>query len=114
MNALDGITEYMFNSWHTRMVGTTVRGQRVECVEVTIDSLFPEQTRVILTVLFRENPPGGSCKEENLLRRVFSDVPRCASTPPLTFNTAMRIMAGQPWPDNCWYLEDELCPRKET
>ena len=107
------ITEYLFNAWATRVAGTTIRGQVVEHVEITIDSIGP-QVRVILTVLFRENPPGGSCKEENLLRRVFSDVPRCASTPPLTFNAAIRIMAGQPWPDNCWYLEDELCPRKET
>jgi hypothetical protein len=113
MNALDGITEYLFNAWATRITGTTIRGQVVEHVEITIDSIGP-QVRVILTVLFRENPPGGSCKEENLLRRVFSDVPRCANTPPLTFNNAMRIMAGEPWPDNCWYLEDELCPRKET
>jgi hypothetical protein len=113
MSTTYGITEHLFQSWATRMAGTTIRGQVVEHVEITIDSIGP-QPRVILTVLFRENPPGGSCKEEHLLRRVFSDVPRCASTPPLTFNAAIRIMAGEPWPDNCWYLEDELCPRKET
>ena len=106
------ITEYLFDAWYARVAGTTIRGQVVEHVAFTIDSIGP-QVRVILTVLFRENPPGGSCKEKNLLRRVFSDVPRCASTPPLTFNAAMRIMAGE-LANNCWYLEDELCPRKET
>ena len=95
-------------AWHDRMMGTVVRGQTVECVSLMIDSdPIPDLScRVFLLAHFRENPAPGPSKEERLLQRVFSEVPRHAQAGPLTWDEAVRIMRGEQEP--YWVLEDEV------
>lgn len=100
----------LFKLWSSRMIGSRIREQLVEDCELLVDNCpFPDGTagpRLFLTVVFKEPPVDNVSPEHNLLQRVFSEVPKYASSPALTVEQALTIMAGKADPPS-WYLEDE-------
>lgn len=91
--------------WRKRMAGRCVRGQYVEDVELTVDTLGADGSpRWLLRLIFRENPVAGS-PEKRLLLRVFSDIPGDCWCRAWDEREAVRIMRGKV--DPVWYLEDE-------
>ncbi len=97
----------LFLAWANRMVGAYVRSQRVEYCEMSIDTIDPAKSRVFLIVLFRENPVTNESPEQNMLQRVFSEIPNSAHTAALTAKEATGILRGDREVE-AWYLDDEL------
>jgi hypothetical protein len=89
-----------------------VRGQYVEDVEITVDTLGKDGApRWFLRLIFRENPASGT-PEEQLLQRVFSDIPKDCFCRAKDESEAVRIMRGRIGP--VWYLEDEIAEAVKT
>lgn len=103
-----GFQDYI-QAFHNRYVGQTVRGQKVESVEFTVDTLAWPSLRCFLVLVFQENPPSNESKEKNLLERVFSEIPHSASVQTNSLQMAMDWMVGSNTIlDKEWRLDDEL------
>lgn len=91
-----------------RTLGTFIRGQRVDGVELTIDDLGDRGWRHILCVHFKENPvEEGSTPEEKLLARVFDETPGWAQVTTQDAKELVDWLVGaKPVPG--WTLSDEL------
>jgi hypothetical protein len=89
------------------MIGTKIREQFVDHCELTVDTLGqPDPIRVFLTVIFRENPVPNVSPDDDLVKRIFSEIPPSATTEVLTTAEAIAIMGGDADP-NTWWLADE-------
>jgi len=94
-------------------VGEMIRGQFVEHVEFTADTLGIDQKKkwhYILTVVFKTNPsPPDASKERRLLDRVFSEIPDHAFVVTQDLNEAIGWMKDEVYlPDHRWKLSDEI------
>lgn len=98
-----------FEEWSKKMIGRTVRGQQVEHCEMTVDTFNGpgHPIRIILGVVFRENPPTNESKEKNLLQRVFSTITSGARLEPVTQDQLDSVFASE-IPDEDWFLDDEI------
>lgn len=102
--------------FHNRVLGTEIRKQRVEGVDLVIDSP-PEghsDWRFILSVWFVENPPEpGSEPVRILLSRVFSEIPSSARVLTNDHEQLLRWLTGEEQlTDADWLLADEFLEAK--
>jgi hypothetical protein len=98
---------------NARYRGRIVRGQVVDHVELTLDTIGPEsETRIILTAWFAERPmPGNPCPAAKLLWSLSNGgVPRSATV--LLTDDELAEVAGDAEDDPVeygrWRLEDEI------
>lgn len=113
MTMLTGQSEYEtdlqtgLGIFRDRVVGTQIRRQTVDAVELLIDTHDKTAPfRYFLQVVFSENPPNpDDPPEANMLNRVFSDVPRDAGAMTTDRTELVAWMLGTMEPD--WLLDDE-------
>ena len=95
-----------------RVLGTTIRGQKVDGVELVIDTLGerPHGLRFILFVLFTDTIlPQDMTKEERLLARVFDERPGWARIAMFDVDELRGRLLGEiPCLEAEWGLQDEL------
>lgn len=104
----------MFQRFRQDMIGETIRGQVVEGIEITVDTIEPYPRVIIGLTLKTPRPDPSLSKEERLVSVVFDDTPRYAYTLPLNPDEAMAILSGeQRIVDADLYLDDECKPQKE-
>ena len=93
------------NRFFKRVVGTHIRGQEVEAVSMEIERDPGYKPRYFLKVYFRENPPEHKSPEQDMLQRVFSEIPSHASCRFSSVREMRRVMLGKQ--EGVWILEDE-------
>lgn len=96
--------ERAIKRFRRRFVGQQLRGQIVEDVEIAVETL-DDDLRWYIRVYFRENPPTGCSPEQDLLERVFSDIPKYAYADCRCWREVCRVVSRRHVPD--WRLEDE-------
>lgn len=101
MNITEAIETFRKN-----YIGTTVRAQVVECVEITVEVFGNDAPRWFLRAIFRENPASGDSPENDLLQRIYSDIPRSAFILCKSWDDAVRIITREDT-ETIWRLEDE-------
>lgn len=99
--------EQSIEAFRDRVVGTTIRGQHVAGVELTIDSNTDSgQLRYILCVLFSDTIlPQDMDPSEKMLRRVFDERPSHARCVVQDIDDLKARLAGEKACD--WLLPDE-------
>ena len=103
--------DQLLAEYHTRIIGTKIRGQTVESVEICVDTIDgPDWTklRYFLFVHFREPKlPENMNKNLKLLRRVFWDT--TFATVKLDAGEVRSVLMGeQEVPKHQWMLSDEM------
>ena len=73
----------LFKQWAEFMRERTIRGQVVRDCEMIVDT-HGDPCRVMLGLMFRENPPSTDDPNERLLEVIFNEVPHFAQTKPMS------------------------------
>lgn len=105
---MTGRIDTLIQGFHQRMVGQTVRGQKVSDVELVIDTIGGSP-RFILHVGFEENPPRADAPDElKMLARIMSEIPCHAMIDVDSYEALVGILDGTtPLSEYDWRLEDE-------
>jgi len=101
--------EKAIEDYRKQIVGLTIRGQKVEDIEIVFDTLGKDHSlRIFLNVLFQQNPVSNRSKEHNLLERVFSEIPSSAMLRHFTsIEQLLNVFKYNPL-ELDWILDDEV------
>ena len=95
--------------YRAKVLGTKIRGQTIEHVELTVDTLGHDgYGRYIITLCFRENAVSNESQENNLLEIILNEIPKSCSICTNDPQEAARILTTMPSDlGDAWILDDE-------
>ena len=98
--------EQVIKQFRDNYIGKFVRGQMVEEVGISIDTIGAG-IRYFAILHFRNNPPTNESPEQNILELIFSDIPLSADILCSSWEELLLITQGPECVQQQWRLADE-------